>query len=135
MRLPALIALRFVLSAALLVATWNPTGHSWVHQLKALFPKLNGLFALFTVLLTIAWVVVFRTMWRSLGVLGVVLLSALLGALVWVGIDLGLVIGNRSVGAWLVLFLITVVHTVGLSWGDVKRRVNGPPAVVNVGPR
>jgi len=136
MRFPVLIGLRFVLSATLLLATWNPTGHSWVHQLRALWPRVNGLFALMTVVLTIAWVVLFRAVWRSLGLIGVGLLVALLSAMVWVGIDFGLLdVHNRTFASWLALFLIAVVHTIGLTWGDLKKRVNGAPAVVNVGPR
>ncbi|MFZ5445921.1 MAG: DUF6524 family protein [Myxococcota bacterium] len=135
MRLPGLIALRFVLSAVLLCATWNPSGHSWVHSLRALWPKVNGLFALHTVVLTIAWVALLRAIWRSLGLLGVVLLAALLGALVWVAVDFGLLeLRDATFTSWLVLFLVTVVHTIGLSFGDVKRRVNGAPAP-NVMPR
>lgn len=112
MPLSALIGLRFALAFALLFATWNPTGHSWVHELSTLFPRINGLFALFSVILTAAWVVLLRAVFRAIGVVGVLLLSSLFGALVWVGHDFGLVQGHaRAFGAWLVLFLVAVVHS------------------------
>lgn len=128
---PAALALRAVLSAALVLGTWNPTGYSWAHSAASLWRQgaggKYGLFALSTVILTIAWVVLGRATWKALGVIGWVLTALLLGALLWAAKDAGLLDVSRSVGSWVVLACIVVVHTVGLSWGDLRRKATPAP--------
>ncbi|MFT3712867.1 MAG: DUF6524 family protein [Archangium sp.] len=125
---PAALGLRFAISTALVLGTWNPTGYSWAHYARSIWPHVNGLFAMMTVILTIAWVVLGRATWKALGVIGWVLTAALLGTLVWAASDFGLFdVHNRTVGAWIVVIGIIIVHTVGLSWGDLRRKATPAP--------
>lgn len=125
--LPAALALRAVISAALVCGTWNPTGTSWVHWAANTWRHPNGMFALATVLLTIAWVVLGRATWKALGLVGWVLTALLLGAILWAAKDAHLLDVSRDVGSWVVLIGIIVVHTVGLSWKDLRRKATPAP--------
>lgn len=124
---PAALGLRFALSTGVVVGTWNPTGYSWVHYASHTWRHPNGLFALSTIILTIAWVVLGRATWKALGIIGWALTALLLGALLWAAKDAGLLDVSRSVGSWVVLVCIVVVHTVGLSWGDLRRKATPAP--------
>lgn len=119
---PWLVPLRLVLSMGLVLLTFNPSGTSYFHAARAILPSVNGLFALESVLLLTAWVVMLRATFRSLGFVGVVLVAALLGALIWVGADLKLFdLHDSTLRVWLALISVGVVLTVGLSWGDLRR--------------
>lgn len=121
---PWLVPLRLVLSMGLVLLTFNPTGTSYFHAARAILPAVNGLFALEPVLLLTAWVVMLRATFRSLGFIGVMLVGALLGALIWVGADLKLFdLHDSTLRVWLSLLSVGVVLTVGLSWGDLRRSV------------
>ncbi len=125
------MALRLVLAAALVGVTFNPTGSSFFHYAKATLPAVNGLFALTSVVLTIAWVVLLRATFRSLGLIGVTLMLALLGAMIWVGSDFGLFnLHDGSLRTWLILVVITLVLFAGLSWSDLRQRLTGQASVV-----
>lgn len=125
------VLLRLVLSAAMVGVTFNPTGRSFFHYAKATLPAVNGLFALAAVVLIIAWVVLLRQTFRALGLLGVTLMLALLGALIWVGADFGVFnLRDGTLRTWLALAVVTVVLTAGLSWSDLRRRLGGPAEVI-----
>jgi Family of unknown function (DUF6524) len=123
---PGTLFLRLALSAALVGITFNPSGSSFFHYAKATLPAVNGLFALASVVLVIAWVVLLRATLQSLGLMGVTLMVALLGAMVWVGSDLGVFnLHDGSLRTWLILAVITLVLFAGLSWSDLRRRLTG----------
>ncbi len=125
MNLPGL-ALRYLASFALVASTFNPTGYSFFHWAHATLPKVNGLLALAAMTLLIAWFALVRATFRSIGLFGVLLALAFCGALVWVGVDYGLVNLNDSKAlVWIALFVVAVVLGTGMSWALVRRKVTG----------
>jgi hypothetical protein len=61
------------------------------------------------------------------------LVAALVGALIWVLIDWGvLTLDNPSLNLWLGLFATSVVLGIGLSWSRVRRRLSGQTDVDDV---
>lgn len=119
---------RFIASLALILASYNPGGVSFYHWLK------NGMAAgtvgaehfVAGVLLLIGWVILLAATQRSLGLLGLLLGGALLGGLVWLSIDLGLLdIDSVSEMSWVVLVCIAALLAIGLSWSHVWRRLTG----------
>ena len=76
--------LRWFLAFALLAATFNPTGYSYVgwarDNLNAELPMvvLGGL------LLLVGYIIYLRATLRSIGAFGMLLVLAIAGALVWV---------------------------------------------------
>jgi hypothetical protein len=62
----------------------------------------------------------------SLGALGIVLVAALLGTVVWMLVQFGVVQpDNRGALVWIVLVAIGIVLGVGVSWAKLRQRASG----------
>lgn len=122
--------LRFVFALVLVYVSYNPTGLSYYHWAKdALFGDgtvMSPPFALVSVVLLIGWTVYLRATLRSLGSFGLLLALAFFAIIIWWLVDLGLLgINNVSVFSYIVLFLISAVLAVGMSWSHIRRRLSG----------
>lgn len=126
---------RIVAPLVLVLATYNPSGHSFYHWFSGALSagELGGVHFLALVLLLIGWSILLIATWNSLDTFGVILVLALFGTLVWVLIEWGILAAD-SVDAvtWIVLVCISAVLTVGLSWAHVWRRLTGQVAVDEV---
>jgi len=116
---------RFLASLVLAMATYNPTGFSfvgWVWNTESLGPE----HFVVGVVLAIGWVILFASTRRSLDTLGMILVVALLGGLVWLLIDFGL-LDMESVSAmtWVVLVCLSALLATGLCWSHIWRRLTG----------
>ena len=61
------------------------------------------------------------------------LIMAILGALLWVLYDYGLLnIHNQKMNTWLGLFALSIVLGVGLSWSLIRRRLSGQADIDDV---
>jgi hypothetical protein len=117
-------ALRLLFVAALVAATYNPEGRSYVHWVLD-GGELTPAKAFVGVALTIAWVFVFTTTWRALGFIGTGLAIALVGTGMWLALDwTHASLGARAI-AWLVLAGIALVFAGGMSWSSLRRRATG----------
>ena len=77
-------------------------------------PVLRLIYVLPVVL--IGWVIFLRATLRSLGVIGIVLTTALFGCLLWLVIDTGIVAtDNINVVLYLVLVLLAMILSIGMS--------------------
>ncbi len=73
----------FVLSMALALGTWNPTGHHFIHYLSNVDDILSG-FRPFAILIMIAlWLLAIKSIFQSLGYFGLTITVIILGAFVW----------------------------------------------------
>jgi Family of unknown function (DUF6524) len=127
------ILLRILLAAVLVLSTFNPTGHSYLHWIAENVPHVTPLQAVAGVALIIGWVVNLRATLRSLGALGVVLLVAFLAAVVWLLASWGwLRFEQGGVMEWVVLAVVSIVLGVGMSWSHVRRRMSGQADVTDV---
>lgn len=122
--------LRFLFALVLVYLTYNPTGLSYYHWAKdALFGDgtiMSPPFALVSIILLIGWTIYLRATFRSLGGFGLILAIAFFAIIIWWLVDLGLLgIQNVSVFSYIVLFLISAVLAVGMSWSHVRRRMSG----------
>jgi hypothetical protein len=121
-------AVRLAFTLALVLATYNPwiSFTHWVvdHDWEITPPK-----AFVFVVLTIGWVYVFTSAWRSLGVIGTGLLGALVGTGLWWGLSsLDPALGSRGL-TLLVLVAIAVSLAFAMSWRELTRRGRaGEPA-------
>lgn len=119
------VILRIALAIALVLLTYNPSGHSFYHWLTAPPVGITAAKALAGVALVIGWVVCLRTAYVALGVLGVVLGAALLAAFVWVLADYKLVDATGPALVWIVLLIVGTVLGAGLSWSLIRARATG----------
>jgi hypothetical protein len=127
--------LRFVAACALVLVTFNPSGHSFVHWVGAAFPHLVPLQAVAGIALLIGWVIYLGATLRSLGAIGVLLVLAFLAALIWLLVSWGWIdIHNGSALTWVALLLVALVLAAGISWSSLRRRLTGQ-ADVDEGPR
>jgi len=126
------LLLRVLAPLAIVLATYNPSGYcfyTWFSDALAA-DGVGGVHFLALVVLVICWSVLVVATWQSLDLYGVFLIAALLGAIVWVLIDWGLLRADSSdTIAWIVLICGALVLAVGLSWSIVWRRLTGQLAV------
>ena len=78
------------------------------------------------VLLVIGWVILLRATFNLLGAIGLVLGTALLGTLVWLLFDFGVLTGSSvSFYAWVSEVCLGALLALGLCWSLVWRRLTG----------
>ena len=124
---------RILFALALVLLTFNPTGHSYYHWLADGFPSIQPLEAVTGILLVIGWVVFVRSTLAAIGTLGLVLMLALFGSIVWWVVSRGwLDVSNRSAMAWVVLVILGLVLGFGMSWSHIRRRLSGQASVDRV---
>jgi hypothetical protein len=117
---------RLVASLAVVLLTYNPTGYSFYHWMLRDFANLTAIKAFLGTLLLLGWVICIRAAFTSLGALGLVLSALVLGTLVWVLTDYGILNADRpSLLSWISLIIIGIILGIGLSWSLLRTRVTG----------
>jgi len=117
--------MRVVFAVALVLLTYNPSGHSFYHWAVAPPPGITALKAFLGILLLIGWVICLRTAFVALGWLGVTLGVALLGTTVWLLVDMKMVDTTPSMLVWIALVSVGAVLGIGLSWSLIRARTTG----------
>jgi hypothetical protein len=127
--------LRFICALFLVLVTYNPSGQSAYHWISDAIAQsaFGPLHLILVAVLLIGWVVYSIASWRALGALGFILAAVLLGAVIWLLVDIGL-LKAESVSAvtWIVLVAISMVLAIGVSWSHVWRRLTGQLNVEDV---
>lgn len=132
---PVGLLARFLAALALVIATYNPSGYSFVHWLTRVAKEGNWspFVVLAGIVLIIGWTVFVRATKRSLGLMGFILAVALFGTLLWLVIDVGIVPANSATTiAWLVEVIAAAILAVGMSWSHIRRRLSGQADVVDL---
>ena len=118
--------LRWLTAFALLAATYNPTSFNYVKWVMTQGERPVSLMVLAGLLLLIGYIIYLRATLRSIGGFGMLLVLALVGALLWVLYDFGVLsIDNTGLNVWLGLLALSLVLGVGLSWSHVRRALSG----------
>ena len=124
------IFLRWLGAFALLAATFNPTSWNFVRWAEANYTTQMPLTLLLGLLLGVGYLIYIGATLRSIGTFGVILVGAIVGALVWVLTDYGvLTLGSTALMIWLGIFALSVVLGVGLSWSILRQRLSGQASV------
>ena len=120
--------MRLAATTVLVLATYNPSGWSFVHWLKQAFSN-NGLgpeHFVIGIIILIGWIILLTATQRSMGTLGLILGVALFSGIVWLLIDIGVLsIDSVSELTWIVLIILSLMLAIGLSWSHVWRRLTG----------
>lgn len=126
--------LRLIFAAVLVFGTLNPTGTSYYHWIAGGFEADLPLKVLAGVLLLIGYVICVRATFRSIGIVGMGLIIALLGAIGWVLYDYGLLnVENPGLIQWLILLGVALILAIGLSWSHLRRMISGQADMDDVG--
>jgi hypothetical protein len=124
---------RFIASLVLVLATYNPTGFSFVSWLAGNFPHVQPIQAVVGLALLALWIFFVHATWRSLGTLGVSLGLAFFAAVIWLISSWGwLNSSSHAALIWLSLIVIACMLTLGLCWALVRVRVSGQPVIEEV---
>ena len=118
--------LRWLFAFVLLAATYNPTQWNFAKWAMANFSSQMPLVVLFGILITIGYIIYLRATLRSIGLFGMVLVLALVGAILWVLWDFGLLdLSNQKLATWIGIFALSLVLGTGLSWSIIRRKLSG----------
>lgn len=118
--------LRWAFAFVLVAATFNPTPWNYVRWARDHLADQFPLAVLFGLILFVAYVIYVRATLRSIGGFGILLVTAIVAALLWVLYDWGwLSIDNAAQNQWIGIFAISVVLGIGLSWSFVRRSISG----------
>ena len=118
--------LRWLTAFALLAATYNPTSFNYVKWVMTQGERPVSLMVLAGLLLLIGYIIYLRATLRSICGFGMLLVLALVGALLWVLYDFGVLsLDNTGLNVWLGLLALSLVLGVGLSWSHVRRALSG----------
>ena len=116
---------RFAAALGLVLLTFNPTGYSFFHWLSGA-ESLGPEHLLAGIALVIGWAIFLVATSESFGIFGMLLAAALLGALVWLLVDIGLLrLGTASTMTWVVLVCLAAILAIGMSWSHIWRRMTG----------
>ena len=127
------IGLRFVFALALVCLTWNPTRYNYVAWALERWRDTGPLVALAGIIMLMGWIFFVRTAARSLGMLGIVLCTALAVVVLWILIYYNLVsTGSTKLIAWIVLVLLAAILAAGMSWAHLRARWSGQATVDEV---
>ncbi|HEX7080624.1 MAG TPA: DUF6524 family protein [Gammaproteobacteria bacterium] len=126
---------RLLMTAVLVLLTYNPTEFSYIHWLMRAFENdtLGAPHAFAGVVVAIGWVILLRATFRSLGGVGLFLGAAFFGTLVWflISVDILNLQDPRRI-AWVALACLAGLLAVGLSWSHIRRRLSGQVDVDDV---
>ena len=126
---------RLFAALVLVLLTYNPSGESafhWIYE-AVRASEFGPLHLLLVAVLLIGWTIYWIATWRALGTLGVVLATILLGAIVWLLIDIGL-LNTESMNTvkWIILVCLAATLAIGVSWSHFWRRITGQINVEDV---
>lgn len=118
--------LRWLFAFVLLTATYNPTEWNYVRWASVHYESHLLIAVLLGLLLLIGYIIYTRATIRSIGGFGMFLILAVVGALLWVLYDFGLLsLTNSDMNVWLGIFALSAVLGIGLSWSHVRRALSG----------
>ena len=128
---PMSYGIRFLFAACLVLLTYNPSGYSFYHWIKA--GDLGPEHLLGGVLLLIGWAMFIRATLASLGTVGVILGAVFIGALIWVLVDFGLRDADSFTAIkWIALICMAGLLAIGMSWSHIRRRLSGQVDVSDI---
>ncbi|KHA52946.1 DUF6524 family protein [Sulfitobacter geojensis] len=118
--------LRWLCAFLLLAATFNPTEYNYVTWVRSYGSANLSIAVLVGLILGIGYIIYLRATLRSIGLVGMVLVVAVVGACLWVLYDFGVLrLDNPSLNLWLGLLALSFVLGIGLSWSHVRRSLSG----------
>jgi hypothetical protein len=110
----------------LVLATHNPTGHSYLGWALDDVTDFTPLQAIFGLVMVGAWILYVRAALHSIGLVGAGLMGAAIACLAWLAVDVGWLDPSKTSSfAWIAEIGLGVILGVGLSWSHFRRRLTG----------
>jgi hypothetical protein len=117
---------RWMGAFVLLALTFNPTQFNYVTWVGDYGGQNLSIAVLIGLALLIGYIIYLRATLRSIGPFGIILVLAVVGAILWVAYDFGMLdIHNSALNTWLGLIALSIVLGIGLNWSHVRRAISG----------
>jgi hypothetical protein len=115
-----------VLTLALSVGTWNPTGHHFINYISNVDDILSG-FKPFGILMMLAlWLLAIKSIFQSLGLYGATITVIILGAFVWGLQEYGIInVSDLEQAGWAATIGVGVLIWFGLNASILWKKVTG----------
>ncbi len=124
---------RWLAAFALLSVTFNPTPYNYIAWAREHGAANMPVAVLAGLILFVCYIIFLNATLASIGVFGMALVLAIVGALIWVLNDYGvLALDNQSFNVWLGVLALSVVLGIGLGWSHVSRAITGQVDVDDV---
>ena len=118
--------LRWVFAFLLVGLTYNPTSFNFISWVTANWSTQMPLSLPLGLLLFLGYIIYLSATLRSIGILGMVLVAAIIGALLWVLVSWGwLSLTSSGFTTWIGIFALSIVLAVGMTWSIIWRRISG----------
>ena len=120
---------RWIPALILVLITYNPLGYSFYHWVMGEGGSVP-IQVLIGLVLLIGYAIYLSATWKSMGLLGVIVVVAFFLVLLWVFYSLGWIRpDDPSEFAWIALIILSIVLAVGMSWSGIWRRLTGQVTV------
>lgn len=117
---------RWIFAQILVLATFNPTDFSYFRWARDAFETELPLVIFFGLVLLVGYIIFVRATLRSIGLIGIALITALAGSLMWVLIDRGLLsLDDVGLLTWVGLIGVGLILGLGMSWSHIRRMLSG----------
>ncbi len=117
---------RWALAFGLLSLTYNPTEWNYFSWASDNLREQTAIAVLVGLLLMAGYIIYLRATLRSIGLIGMGLVGAIVASCVWVLIDQGIIsLQSAEFKIWIALVCLSFVLGIGLSWSHVRRAVAG----------
>ncbi len=118
--------LRWLFAFVLVFGTFNPTGYSLYHWIWPFTDEQLPLKILVGIVVLGCYLFYVSATIKSLGLLGIIIVFAFCGTLVWLFVDQGwLDLSNSGILSWIMIFMLSVILGLGISWSHIKKRITG----------
>ena len=123
---PGVLISRMVIAGIVVMGTYNPSGTSVFHWIKAQDNLADAWVVLVAILAFLLNVALLIAAWKALGKLGTIILLILFAALVYLAVQEDWVTTDAPVRLqWLALVLYSIFLGIGLSGAILWRRATG----------
>lgn len=123
---PVVLITRMLIAAAVVFASYNPTGKSIFHWVRDNDNPTDAWVILGAIIAILANIALLIAAWKALGKLGTIIIAILFAALVYLSLQEGWVSTQSNVSIqWLALILYSVFLGIGLSGAIIWRRATG----------
>jgi len=125
---------RWILAFGLLTASYNPTRWNYWLWSRENFSAETPMVVLGGLLLLTGYIIYLRATLRSIGLVGMGLVAAIVAASVWVLLDQGFVsLASPDIKVWITLIGLSFLLGIGLSWSHVRRAITGQSDMDDLG--
>ncbi|MGE0254905.1 MAG: DUF6524 family protein [Alphaproteobacteria bacterium] len=117
---------RWLAAMFLVLATYNPSGYSFWHWVATTGLQDASVKVLAALVMLVVYIIYLRATIRSIGPIGIGLVVALLGSIVWLLGDFRFIdIGQPPVLDIVLLTMFATLMSIGVSWSHVRNRLSG----------